>query len=165
VAAAPGWESFAQMVGGASGALTGLLFVAVSLNRDQIAHNRELRASAAQTLVLLILPLAVCMLLLTPGQAAWALGSEIIALSLVTAVVLEAIARGKHAANSAQRSRLARLADRRSTNMTVTILMFAGGVSYLAGYGGGLYWLVPTALFALLGGVFNAWLFLIEEAG
>lgn len=45
------------MIGGASGALTGSLFVSVSLNRDKIVHSAALRASAAQTLVLLIVPL------------------------------------------------------------------------------------------------------------
>lgn len=43
------WQDFAEMTGGASAALTGLLFVAVSLNASRIAGHQGLRASAAQT--------------------------------------------------------------------------------------------------------------------
>ncbi len=39
------WQGFAEMSGGASGALTGLLFVAVSLNASGIAHREGLRRS------------------------------------------------------------------------------------------------------------------------
>jgi hypothetical protein len=41
------------MMGGASAALTGLLFVAVSISQGQISGEPFLRASAAQTLTLL----------------------------------------------------------------------------------------------------------------
>jgi len=33
-----------------------------------------------------------------------------------------------------------------------------------AGHGGGLYWVVPAVPFALVGGVLNAWFFLMAEA-
>jgi len=78
------WSNFGQVVGASSGALVGLLFVAVSFNRDRIAHNRSLRASAGQTLVLFMLPLAVSILLLTPRQPHWVLGTELIALAFST---------------------------------------------------------------------------------
>jgi hypothetical protein len=62
------WQNFAVMTGGASGALTGLLFVAVSLNASRIAGHRGLRASAAQTLVLFIAPLVMAAVLLVPAR-------------------------------------------------------------------------------------------------
>jgi len=67
------WESFAVMAGGASSALTGLLFVAVSLNRVAVTESPSLRASAAQTLLLLVTPLPIAALLLTPDQPQWLL--------------------------------------------------------------------------------------------
>lgn len=163
------WENFAVMGGTASGTLTGLLFVAVSLNRDHISLHTQLRASAAQTLVLLILPLPVCVLVLTPNQPAWALGAEIIALAVAAAIVLSLIARGKRDVEKkegpGELSRIARLLDRRRTSRIATLFLLVAGSSELAGHGGGLYWLVPAVLFALLGGVFNAWIFLIEQTG
>jgi hypothetical protein len=44
------WSDFAEIAGGASGALTGLLFVAVSLNRERVIAHRGLRSQAGQTL-------------------------------------------------------------------------------------------------------------------
>ena len=46
------WHDFGVTTGGLAGALTGLLFVAVSLKSDTLAKSRSLRSQAAQTLVL-----------------------------------------------------------------------------------------------------------------
>lgn len=75
-----GWVGFAQMIGGASGALTGLLFVSVSLNATRIAGHSGLRSSAAQTMVLFLTPLFMAAALLAPGQADPVLGAEFIAI-------------------------------------------------------------------------------------
>jgi|HubBroStandDraft_3_1064219.scaffolds.fasta_scaffold08581_3 hypothetical protein len=73
------WQNFAVMTGGASGALTGLLFVSVSLNASRIAGHQGLRASTAQTLVLFLAPLVMAMILLVPGQGDGVLGAELVA--------------------------------------------------------------------------------------
>lgn len=155
------WDSFALMIGSASGALTGLLFAAVSFNRDYIAQRPALRASAAETLMLLVLPLVICALLLTPEQPAWALGTELIALAFAAAAFLWVAGRTQR--TSAEPSRLAALVDQRWTKITTTVFLLVGGVTHVAGHGGGLYWLVPTVLFALLVGIVNAWIFLIAD--
>ena len=43
------WDNFAVISGSAAGALTGLLFVAVSLNRDRIMSHPALRSEAGKT--------------------------------------------------------------------------------------------------------------------
>jgi modulator of FtsH protease len=40
--------------------------------------------------------------------------------------------------------------------------MVIAGVTLMAGGGGGLYWLLPEVLLALLGAVTNAWVLLVE---
>jgi modulator of FtsH protease len=82
------WHDFATMIGGASGALTGLLFVSVSLNAKRIAGHNGLRASAVQTLVLFLTPLIIATALLTPRQPDWVLGAELAAIGLVAGLVL-----------------------------------------------------------------------------
>jgi len=42
--------------------------------------------------------------------------------------------------------------------------MAATSLRILAKRGGGLYWLLPTVAASLLGGVVNAWFFLISES-
>jgi len=39
----------------------------------------------------------------------------------------------------------------------------APGITFIAEVGGGLYWLLPTVAASLLGGLMNAWLFLVRE--
>ena len=46
------WQGFGAALAAVSGALTGLLFVAVSVRSDVLAASRSLRSRAAQTLVL-----------------------------------------------------------------------------------------------------------------
>lgn len=36
------------------------------------------------------------------------------------------------------------------------------GLSFLLKAGGGLYWMIPAVLAGLVGGVINAWLFLVR---
>jgi hypothetical protein len=50
------WRDFGVTVAGLGGALTGLLFVAVSIKSDVLARSRSLASRAAQTLVLFLTP-------------------------------------------------------------------------------------------------------------
>jgi hypothetical protein len=42
------------------------------------------------------------------------------------------------------------------------VLVGVAGLTFLLKAGGGLYWLIPAAVTSLLGGVVNAWLFLVR---
>jgi hypothetical protein len=82
------WSTFAVVVGGASGALTGLIFVAASLNRDRITGNPMLSAGAFKTLMLFILPLGISISLATPRQSAWLVGIELMAIGVAGGILL-----------------------------------------------------------------------------
>jgi hypothetical protein len=161
VASIQSWVSFGQLAGGASAALIGLLFVAVSLNRDRITHTPMLHASAVQTLVIFMLPLTTSIVLLTPGQPRWVLGSELLVLAALQGLILVVSGRRKRGPGT-QPARLVRLLDHTSPNLVATLLVL---VALIAGHGGGLYWLVPAVILALVGGSANAWLFLILDEG
>ena len=151
------------MTGGASGALTGLLFVAVSLNASRIAGHQGLRASAVQTLVLFIGPLVLAAALLTPDQPDWALGGELTVIGLVTSWILLGIRRVKIALTDDDKQ-LAAIFNRRGPNVMVMLLFVASGVTLALGQPAGLYLLLPAVVVALVSGVLNAWYFLLPPS-
>jgi modulator of FtsH protease len=154
------WQDFAEVIGGASGALTGLLFVAVSVNASRIAEHQGLRASAAQTLVLFITPLMVAAALLAPGQPDWVFGAELIAIGLISSWSLLHIGRRKQALDDDERL-LVEIFNRRTPNIVVMLLFVAAGTVLACGSDAGLYLLLPAALVAFVSGVVNAWFFLL----
>ena len=72
--AAERWTDFGVGVAGASAALAGLVFVAVSINLSEILKYRNLPGRAALTLILFVTPLIVGFCCWCPGSPAppWA---------------------------------------------------------------------------------------------
>jgi hypothetical protein len=77
------WSEFSVAVVGASAALTGLLFVAVSINIEQILAIGALAGRALSTMLLFVIPLVVGILVLVPGQSLTALGLELIVTGVI----------------------------------------------------------------------------------
>ena len=154
------WLSFGEVIGAVAGALTGLLFVAVSVKSDVLSASRALRSRAAQTLVLFMAPVLTAIVLVAPQPPA-ALGSELLAVAIVSGTALLILDR--RAGHSTDRG-VARYIERFSPNTITALLVGVAGVTFLVKAGGGLYWLIPAAVASLLGGVVNAWLFLVTVA-
>ena len=152
------WHDFGVTIGSLAGALTGLLFVAVSIKSDTLSKSRSLRSRAAQTLVLFMTSALAAIVLVAP-QPGDALGGELVALAAVSGAALYVLdRRGGHD----QTSRVARYIERASPNAITQVLFGVAGITFLVTAGGGLYWLIPAAVFSLVGGVINAWLFLVR---
>ena len=62
-------------------------------------------------------------------------------------------------------SGVARYIDAASPNAITALLTGVAGLSFLLKGGGGLYWMIPAVLAGLIGGVINAWLFLVRVPG
>ena len=157
------WQGFAEMTGGVSGALTGLLFVAVSINTDRIGGHNGLRASAAQTLLLFIAPLITAATLLAPGQPDWVIGTELIAIGLVTSLCLLNIRRVRQALDDDEQLLMA-IFNRPSVNILIMLLFVASGIVVACGQNAGLYLLLPVIALSQVSGVLNAWYFLLPPA-
>jgi hypothetical protein len=74
---APLWRDYFVMVGGGGAALTGLVFVAMSLHLSDIASNTTHRHRARTILTALTSVFARCALVLMGGQSARAVGVEL----------------------------------------------------------------------------------------
>src|SRR5688572_24516535 len=83
VGVAAEWKDLFVAAAGASAALAGLVFVAVSINLDRILALEGVTNLALSTLALLIGVLIISMFGLIPGQEANTLGFELLAVSLV----------------------------------------------------------------------------------
>jgi uncharacterized membrane protein len=169
------WDNFAVISGSAAGALTGLLFVAVSLNRDRIVGHEALHGEAGQTLVLFLLALLLSLVLVIPGVSVRTLGVVLVAIALVSGMILWLIGRpGRDITGRRDPGRergmvraepagaedgLARLVDAVSPNLLTAVLITVAGCVQLAG-DDGLYWLAAAIVLSLISGVVNAWLFL-----
>jgi hypothetical protein len=152
------WLSFGEALAAVAGALTGLLFVALSVKSDVLAASLSLTSRAAQTLVLFMTSVLIAVLLVAPQPPA-ALGWELLAVAAVSGTALLILDR--RAGHSTDQG-VARYIERFSPNTITAVLVAVAGLTFLLKAGGGLYWLIPAAVTSLLGGVVNAWLFLVR---
>ena len=155
------WASFGEALAAVAGALTGLLFVALSVKSDALATSGSLRARATQTPVLFMTAVLVAVSLVAPQPAA-ALGAELLAVAVVSGTGLLILDRR---AGHGSDQEVARYIERFSPNTITAVLVGVAGLNLLVKAGGGLYWLIPAAMASLAGGVFNAWLFLVRLTG
>jgi hypothetical protein len=85
---APLWRDYFVMVGGGAAALTGLVFVAMSLHLSDIASNPTHRHRARTILTALTDVFVRCGLVLMGGQTARAVGAEIFVVIIGVEVVV-----------------------------------------------------------------------------
>src|ERR671938_471679 len=80
------WHDFFLAQAGVAGVLTGLVFVGVSLNLQQVVSEpgSGLPGCAAEALILLVGVLTASVLLLVPGQGKVTVGADVLAVGLAT---------------------------------------------------------------------------------
>lgn len=153
------WHDLAVATVGATAALTGLLFVAVSINLSRILAFPSLPRRAAATLVLLLALLSAGVFVLVPGQPRAALAAELAGTGLVLALT-----------GAAQVARVPRGPDAsrgRHVGAAVLVLLPAAALlvaagSLALGAGGGLYWLAGALVGGIAAACANAWVLLVE---
>ena len=153
------WSDLFVACAGAAAALTGLVFVAVSINIERILALPGVPERALQTLLVLLTVVIVSVFGLAPGQSDTAFGIELIVVGVAATVAVMRLGRSK--AYKGDRSD-AELAARLGVLAAGTMPAVTAGISLLAGGGGGLYWLLGGIVAAIVGGVVNAWVLLVE---
>jgi len=155
------WQPFFIAMITAAASLTGLLFVAVSINLDRIAAKDGgfLPLRAMQTLATLLLVVLSCSLTLVP-QSVRILGLEIF---LLAAPALVLTTRGQlYHRQKNKKDPLYWYVSWMAGTAMATVPATAAGLSLLLHGGGGLYWLMAAALLGLVGAVYGAWVLLVE---
>jgi hypothetical protein len=155
-----GWGELFLAEAGASAALAGLLFVAISINLTKILEVRGLVGRAGEAIVLLVAVLIVSTLVLVPDQPRVALGTELLVTGLL-AWSIPVVIHARAVRGGIGPSRPVLVARVAMAQLAVLPFLVAG-VSLLLRAGGGLYWLVPGVVMCLVVAVLNAWVLLIE---
>ena len=154
------WEPFFAALIAAAAALTGLLFVAVSINLDKILKGgRFLPARAAETLATLLLVVVGSAITLIP-QGTRLMGAEIaiVAVPMMAFTTWHQLAYRRNNPGDPRFWTVSRMA----CTAVATVPGTVAGLSLATGWGGGLYWLAATALLGIVGAVYNAWVLLVE---
>ncbi len=156
------WSDFFVAVAGAAAALTGLLFVAVSISLGRIVASRHLPERALETLSFFGAVLFVALFGLVPGQPMRVLGGEILATGLCA--WLAAVRPQLRAQRDPDLEASARrwLWLRALGAQVASVPFIVGGALLLAGDARGIFGVVPGAMGSFIAGAFNAWVLLVE---
>jgi hypothetical protein len=152
------WHDFFMGTIGAAAALTGLLFVAISINLQEILKYPHLPGRAAGTLGILVSALVVSGFALAPGQAIRALGIEIAAVGAVVALQAVWVTVGKGMRGDPE----SWLVQHLVSLLLPSTAFIVGGVSMAVRMGGGLYWVLAAVLLVFVSASINAWVLLVE---
>lgn len=156
-AAIDSWESAYLLIGGMAATLTGLLFVALSLNVQTIMSpdNPGLRLTAIRTFNQFLLIIEVCIVMLIPLETPVTLGASIAALAAVSI--------GTTYFASREQGGPVRPPIR---SALPTYLLFTGfvvvGLLLALDQPGALFLMLSLVIAMLITSVFSAWSLLVE---
>jgi hypothetical protein len=154
------WQTLFATQAGVGAALTGLVFVALSINLKEILALPGLADRAGEALLLLLLPVVNGLIGVLPQASTRALGAEF----LITAIVLWAIVTRilltgrKTVEGLPPRKFLTRSLYTQAAMLPAIV----AGCLLLAGNLNGLWWQAAAVLLCIIAGVADAWVLLVE---
>lgn len=154
------WQTFLALQGGAAATLTGLVFVAVSLNLTKVMTVTGLPGRAAESIMQLMQVFFAATAILIPGQPAWLTGMELLAIA-VASWVTQTSAQVRYAKRRAGHPRHW-LITRVALTQLATAPFAVAGTGLWRGNLDFIYWAVPGFVFSFAAAVTSAWVLLIE---
>lgn len=138
------WQNFYIMIGTANAAITGLLFVALSLHLKQILAHTVYRPRAIVVLVVLTTQIVISAIVLAP-QPRDLMGWEILALNVFFLVL-----------NVRYRAP-ARITAGSALTIAIRVIYVLASVSLITGVGGGFYVLGGILTLTVVRSISNCW--------
>lgn len=154
------WSNFFVAQAGASAALTGLIFVGISISLNELIKFPHLLLRAAATLVVLLSVLVTSSLLLAPVQSIRTAGIEVLAVGVASLLITFSLGLSgvRRAAPEFRRFALISL----SMMLCATIPLVIAGIVMLTQGDSGLYWLLPAFTVAFVVALVDGWILLVE---
>jgi hypothetical protein len=154
------WSTLLAVEAGAAATLTGLVFVALSVNLARIVAFPGLPGRGAESILQFLEVLLISTVALIPGQSDRALATELIAigfalwLAQVAGQILYLRKRSGHPWTW--------FVLRAVLSQFATVPFCVAGIALYFGAPNALYWLVPGFIFSFLAGCMSAWVLLVE---
>ncbi|HUO33413.1 MAG TPA: hypothetical protein VMU43_00335 [Candidatus Acidoferrum sp.] len=152
----PNVGEFFIAAAGASGALAGLVFVALSVNIADIIRHPHLPARAAATIASLILILVSSMAVLIPQRALF-LGIEVFLFGAYTWWLQVVSARNGFQARAYSKRPAWEARLNAALGQAQTLPFIAGAVFLIAGDQCGMYWLAVGSISVFVFSTLNSW--------
>ena len=141
---ASAWQDFYVMLGGANAALTGLVFVALSIHLREVLDHPQLRPRAVITLTVLTTQIVIAAIVLVP-QSAQLMGLEIFGVNATFLTI------------DLRQRVLSGVSPARLASLAIRILYLSAAVSLIFTVGGGFYLLAIAVIVTLGRTMANAW--------
>lgn len=154
------WDEFFVAIAGAAAALTGLIFVGVSINLNRILSFARLPDRALQAIILMLTILVASVLCLVPGQPILFIGLELLCVGVAVWVISLRLDIRIYR-QTAEKYR-PQFLPQILLNELATLPYIVAGVVVLTQGLDGFYWLVPAVVFSFIKAVFDAWVLLVE---
>ncbi|MCB0870023.1 MAG: hypothetical protein KDB52_04250 [Solirubrobacterales bacterium] len=153
------WSDLFVAAAGATAALAGLVFVAISINIERILQLDGVPEMGMVTLLMLIGVLVVSLFGLIPGQSEKTFGVEVLIQTGIWSLFIALLVKRSVAGLG---DGAGRLPSRVVLPLFGTVPYLVGAVLLIAGSETGMYWVFAGMLGAIIAAVMNAWILLVE---
>ncbi|HZR39395.1 MAG TPA: hypothetical protein VFB12_04720 [Ktedonobacteraceae bacterium] len=154
------WENLFLGELGASAALTGLVFVGISINLNKIMESSFLPNTALEALIAFVSTLFMAFLMLIPQQLFLAYGIEALCVGLFTWIAMIAIHRDT--LRKAPRAYRIPFLRQFAIYHLAALSYIGASMSFLIWGTMGFYWIVAATLLSYLAAFVDTWLLVVE---
>lgn len=160
VASIAEWNTFLAVQAGAAATLTGLVFVAFSINQSRIMAYPGLPERALESILQFLEVFLICTVALIPRQPERFLAMEVLSLGILfwIAQVVGLVGYLKLRTGHPRWWFVLRALF----SQFAAVPFLVAGIALLVGAPGALYWLVPGFVFSFAAGIVSSWVLLVE---